>query len=81
MSHNWSSQLTEIQAALSAQNERFALVKEALGGLSRHASIELTDEWKNAFEETFEVAVEPTVEPVRPVQRGLAAPPAGSIRG
>lgn len=71
MSHEWRSKLEAIEAALSEQDERLSMVKETLAALPGHASIELTKEWKSAFEEA--------VEPVASARR-LQAPPLGAIR-
>jgi hypothetical protein len=72
MSHDWSRKLAEIQAALTAQNERLTTVKETLADLPSHASIELTREWKHAFEEA--------VDPAVPLRRSIELPPLGAIR-
>lgn len=72
MSHDWSTKLKELEAALSAQNQQLAAVKESLAELPSHASIALSNEWKSAFEEA--------VEPVVSVARPRNAPPIGAIR-
>jgi hypothetical protein len=72
MSHDWNATLEEVEAALSAQDQQLTLLRESLTVLPSHASIALSKEWKNAFEEA--------IDPVVSFKRTATVPPPGAIR-